>query len=144
MSQELEAVAEQCHKQWAGWTEHVLLKLEKDHGADTHILPKVWIERWQRQIDTPYADLSEEEKEADRREARKILAALADLAALRDIPAETLLCKSELQNALDCFSEVGEQIHKHSCPGTPPPCDVVYKYGQILARELLRRDEPGN
>ena len=70
----LEVVAEQCHKQWSGWTAHLLARVgwEQVDDSDVH----GWVDRWQRQINTPYAELSEEEKEADRREARKILAAL--------------------------------------------------------------------
>lgn len=72
---ELEAVAAECHKQWAGWAEYMLGKTER-LDDDFLTLEDVWAVRWYKQINTPYADLSESEKESDRREARKILAAL--------------------------------------------------------------------
>lgn len=71
----VEMVAAECHRQWAGWTKHFLEKMGGPIGGIL-TLEIDWAERWQRQIDTPYAGLSEEERESDRREARKILAAL--------------------------------------------------------------------
>jgi hypothetical protein len=61
----LEQLAALEHEQWARWTEHMLNNLTPDNIA-----------RWQRQIATPYASLSEQEKESDREWARKILALL--------------------------------------------------------------------
>ncbi len=79
----VEVIAEECHRQWAGWTEHLLSKTTKRLGEhpsdDIHVLDIAWVERWREQIDTPYADLSEEEKESDRREARKILLKLQNV-----------------------------------------------------------------
>lgn len=72
----LEAVAAECHKQWSGWTEHFISKCSGDSTGFAVILDRVWIDRWKRQIATEYKDLTEEEKESDRREARKILEAL--------------------------------------------------------------------
>lgn len=61
----VEAVAEQAHVAWSGWTRWMI---------------DVWspeaVARWERQIATPYADLSESEKESDRKEARAYLAAI--------------------------------------------------------------------
>jgi hypothetical protein len=61
----LEQLAALEHEQWARWTEHMLNNLTPDNIA-----------RWQQQIATPYASLSEREKESDREWARKILALL--------------------------------------------------------------------
>lgn len=53
------------HEIWAGWARYMI---------DTHCL---WQrQKWERQIATPYADLSEKEKESDRIEAHKILSFL--------------------------------------------------------------------
>lgn len=73
-SVEIEAIAAQCHEQWAGWTTHLLGKMSISNGQC--VLGNVWLERWTRQVQTLYADLTEEEKESDRREARKIVAAI--------------------------------------------------------------------
>jgi len=77
----VEVVAEQCHQQWARWTEHLLSKTGPSLNTETRwTINAEWIERWRRQINTSYADLSEDEKESDRREARKILRALEETA----------------------------------------------------------------
>jgi hypothetical protein len=57
-----EKLAALSHEQWAGWTRHLLANLDEAHIAG-----------WRRQIATPYADLSEEEKNSDRQEADRIL-----------------------------------------------------------------------
>lgn len=77
-NQRLEAVAAECHKQWSGWTEYLLGKMKPSSFDDEAglFLDDIWRERWMRQVHTEYKDLTEEEKESDRREARKILEAL--------------------------------------------------------------------
>lgn len=75
----VEAVAEECHNQWAGWTQYLLSKcveIEYAPGVMRKLVPGWAEERWTRQIKTAYADLPEDEKESDRVEARKILSAL--------------------------------------------------------------------
>lgn len=61
-----EMLAELAHEQWSGWMKYMIGRLE---GPD----PKVWLDRWRRQMETSYANLSEEEKESDRREADRVL-----------------------------------------------------------------------
>lgn len=53
------------HEQWAHWTRFLL----------DHLTPET-IERWRRQCDTPYAALTEAEKDQDREWADKVLAIL--------------------------------------------------------------------
>ena len=50
------------HEQWAHWTRYLL----------DHLTPEN-VERWRRQIDTPYEDLSEPEKQSDREWADRVL-----------------------------------------------------------------------
>jgi hypothetical protein len=61
----LETLATLEHEQWAHWARHMLYNLTPENIA-----------RWRQQIDTPYADLSEQEKESDRQWARKTIAIL--------------------------------------------------------------------
>lgn len=87
-----EVLADLEHQQWAHWTKYMLKVL---HPA----LPFVYdgqkgqseagraMIRWMRQIDTPYADLSEEEKESDREWARKVLEALEGEPIEQGLPA---------------------------------------------------------
>lgn len=58
----LEKLAELEHLQWTEWTRYMLNNLTEKN-----------IRRWKRQLETSYKDLSEEEKQSDRRWARKVL-----------------------------------------------------------------------
>ena len=58
----LEQLAEIEHIQWAHWTKYML-----DHSTPENI------ERWKKQSDTPYSELSEAEKDLDRDWARKVI-----------------------------------------------------------------------
>jgi len=42
----------------------------------TWTMPKEFVDRWQRQVNTPYKDLSHSEQESDRKEADKFLKVL--------------------------------------------------------------------
>lgn len=59
----IEQIAEREHDQWIHWTRYMLNNLTDEN-----------IERWKRQLITPYKELTEKEKESDRTEARKVLA----------------------------------------------------------------------
>jgi hypothetical protein len=58
----LEQLADLEHRQWAHWTKYMLDNLTSEN-----------IERWKQQIEIPYSELSEKEKESDRRWARKAI-----------------------------------------------------------------------
>ena len=60
MKELIEQMAELEHIQWAHWTAYMLDNLTPEN-----------VERWKRQIKTPYSELSEKEKESDREWARK-------------------------------------------------------------------------
>jgi hypothetical protein len=69
------------HEQWAHWTRHLL----------DHLTPEN-VERWRRQIDTPYERLSEPEKQSDRDWADRVLK-LVEAAAVaegREVGRKTL------------------------------------------------------
>ena len=73
MSESLtEKLAEYAHEAWSGWTKYMFEKSE-DNKDGTITIPQWAVERWQCQADTKYVDLSEEEKESDRDEARKMI-----------------------------------------------------------------------
>jgi len=60
MNELIERLAELEHDQWAHWTEYMLDNMTPEN-----------IERWKRQIATPYSELSDKEKESDRSWAYK-------------------------------------------------------------------------
>jgi len=79
-----EALADLAHEQWRGWLRWML---GSEKGSDT---PRVdvpwWRERWTRQMETVYRDLSEGEQESDRREADRVMAVLERFG---EVPPET-------------------------------------------------------
>lgn len=68
----IEELAEFAHNQWSGWMIYLFSKCTlNDDGTMT--IPVWAVERWQRQAQTHYLDLPDDEKESDRKEARKVL-----------------------------------------------------------------------
>ena len=66
----LERLSDQQHKIWAHWMRYQFSILTKnDDGSLT--IPTEKVQRWTRQMDTAYSDLTEIEKESDREQARK-------------------------------------------------------------------------
>lgn len=87
--EQIEALANYAHEAWSGWMKYLFSKCRP--GTDylgmsgymangSLVIPKESVERWRRQMNTPYAELPEREKESDRDEARKMLAVLANRA----------------------------------------------------------------
>lgn len=70
-----EALADLSHDIWAHWMEYMFGQgTFNDDGTWT--MPAEKVDRWNRQVITRYADLSEQERESDRHQADKILAVL--------------------------------------------------------------------
>lgn len=75
-----ERLAEYAHAAWSNWMAYLFSKGETrqisiDGGIQTYWLMPSWaVERWQRQMNTSYADLPEAEKDSDRKEADQMIA----------------------------------------------------------------------
>lgn len=70
----LEALAALEHARWAHWMRYLFsCCTETIDGSGDKVIPGKHAIRWGRQIETVYADLSEQEKESDRKEVRKTL-----------------------------------------------------------------------
>lgn len=67
-----EKLAALCHEQWSGWMKYMFSK-SKLSSAGCIIIPKDLVDRWCKQMNTPYKKLSEEEKNSDRAEADKFI-----------------------------------------------------------------------
>lgn len=80
MTEELiEKLADFFHINWSHWMMYLYSKLEDDwdptkHTKDvTYVLPVESHDRWLRQMNTPYSELTEKEKDSDREFARKLI-----------------------------------------------------------------------
>lgn len=68
-----ERIAAAQHEIWAHWMRYLFnVSIRNKDGSYT--IPPDFVERWQRQINTPYEQLSESEKDSDREQAEKVLA----------------------------------------------------------------------
>lgn len=81
-----EKLAEIEHQRWADWQKYVhsickTVEFPKvpDLCEGDLIIPKALVEQWKRQIDTSYKNLTEEEKNSDRREVDKYFPLILDL-----------------------------------------------------------------
>ena len=68
-----EQLADLCHRQWSGWMFYLFSK-GKFNSDGTWTMPAEFVQRWKRQMETPYAELSEAEQDSDRAETDKFFA----------------------------------------------------------------------
>ena len=76
-----EKLADLCHDQWTCWMEYLFSKCVEEVRTENGksfktgniIIPRWAVERWQRQMETEYENLSEDEQDSDRKEADKFL-----------------------------------------------------------------------
>lgn len=67
----IERLAAIEHERWAHWQAYLHSRGMREPGTRKLILDYDWIERWERQIATAYADLSEREKQSDREQVMR-------------------------------------------------------------------------
>ena len=74
----LEKLAEKEHERWSRWQRYVHSKgaVQTDGSL---LIPADLVRRWEKQISTPYAELSEAEKESDRDQVRKYLPLIVEV-----------------------------------------------------------------
>ena len=72
-----ESLADIQHQIWIKWMKYLKSCCTVNEDGSWKI-PADKAERWQRQIDTDYVDLSEDEKQSDRNQADLVLAAVAN------------------------------------------------------------------
>ena len=68
----LETLSGIQHTIWTRWMKHLFEVCPAVNGQV--IIPKEKVDRWLRQMRTPYEDLSESEKDSDREIAEEVLA----------------------------------------------------------------------
>jgi hypothetical protein len=60
------------HKRWSDWQRYVHSEGARTENGDL-LLPARLVDGWERQMDTAYANLTEAEKESDRKQVRSYL-----------------------------------------------------------------------
>ncbi len=71
----VEKLSDYEHDRWSRWQRHLFSKC-KINSDGSLTIPKEFVDKWTRQMNTDYHDLSEEEKDLDRKEAIRILECL--------------------------------------------------------------------
>lgn len=66
----LESLADKQHEIWAHWMKYMFSCGTTDQNGNW-TMPADKVERWSRQMNTPYADLTDKEKESDRDQVKK-------------------------------------------------------------------------
>ena len=72
----VEILAEKEHDRWAHWQKYMHERVyDSSQSINPHlkVIPTEDYNRWERQLNTPYSELSEKEKESDRKQVRKYL-----------------------------------------------------------------------
>ena len=60
------------HDRWAHWQRYIHTHCER-RADGSLVIPPDLVARWERQIETAFVDLSEDERESDRQQVRKYL-----------------------------------------------------------------------
>lgn len=68
----LETLASIEHERWSHWQRYMHGKAERRPDGSL-VLPADLVRKWEHQIETPYSDLTDKEKESDRDQVKKYL-----------------------------------------------------------------------
>lgn len=75
-----ERLARQAHESWCRWAKWMLDSIQRDWGGDIADVGKLeelaCVQRWRRQIETPYEHLPQSERVSDHAEASEVAATL--------------------------------------------------------------------
>lgn len=73
----VDKLADYEHNRWSRWQKYLFSKciFNKDGSL---IIPKEYVDRWTRQMNTNYDNLSNEEKSSDIKEANRIIERIKD------------------------------------------------------------------
>ncbi len=83
----IETLAAVEHERWSHWQRYMHEKCVRQLDGSL-LIPADLVRRWQKQIETPYSELTEKEKDSDREQVRKyvplIVQALTKASTRRD------------------------------------------------------------
>jgi len=73
-----EQLSNLSHEIWSHWMRYMFSRCQPNEEEGTLTIPAWAVQRWGRQLDTPYNELTEEEKNSDREQADKITKLLGE------------------------------------------------------------------
>jgi len=74
----VDALASLEHARWCHWQRYLHSRcIRRDDGI--LLIPADLVKRWEKQIETPYSELTDEEKESDREQVRKYLPLIVEV-----------------------------------------------------------------
>ena len=97
-------LADLCHQQWSGWM-FWLFKYGTYNEDGTFTVDADHVERWRRQMVTPFVDLSEDERDSDLHEASKFQTLLYQHIADLKVNLDKQLEKAH--DVADRYREIG-------------------------------------
>lgn len=116
----IERLADAEHASWSRWMDYLFSRCGDVIGGlngGALIIPADSVHHWRRQAATPYADLTEREKESDRREVSCILP------AIREYTESELSALRERVAALEGVVGVAEEAIEAVVTGRDDVCD---------------------
>jgi hypothetical protein len=84
LNERLEELASIEHERWSHWQRFMHKKCERLSDGSL-VVPAELVARWERLMATPYAELSETEKESDREQVKQYLPTVAKAFAKQKI-----------------------------------------------------------
>ena len=73
----LEDLAKIEHERWSHWQRYMHSKCVQQSDGSL-LIPSDLVSQWERQIATPYSELTEREKDSDREQVKKYLPTILD------------------------------------------------------------------
>ena len=73
----MERLAAVEHERWSHWQRYMHGKAVKQPDGSL-LIPADFVKQWERQLSTPYSELTEKEKESDHEQVRKYLPILVE------------------------------------------------------------------
>lgn len=115
-----EELAALMHGIWCGWRCYVVAR--STFNSDGTMTTPAWaVKRWGRQINTPYDELSEKEKDSDRHQADKVL----ELFARRLLIPNTVIERNPVPEIME---RVAEACYAMTDGNELIPVDVVVRW----------------
>ncbi len=74
----LETLASVEHERWSHWQRYMHSKCVPQGDDGALLIPADLVKHWEKQIATPYSELTDVQKESDREQVRKYLPLIVD------------------------------------------------------------------